>query len=194
MSQCTFSNDQQQNAAIALVYLKNTGFSQISLDFSHATMLFKTTMLQQYVKSSQEFCCKELADTWKCILSQCVHFSNHHFKSILSNDELAEFIHKNCQLVNTLLSVMKSLPLFLLKKLNNGKEVKIAKTDDSTTVRNLASLIDNDMLLHICKNYSSVICDYKCIFNDDNMQVFNALAKTDFSFILSAICRLNEHA
>ena len=193
MSQCTFSNNIQQNAKIALIYLKNTGFKQIQLDFSKADTQFKAEILKQYIESCKEFDCIELINTWKCILSHYMQFNDVVFESILSDNEINDFIIQNHDAVYKIASIMKSLPLFLLKKLNTQNTIRISTIDDITKFENLPSLIDNDLLLHICKNHKSEICDYQLIFNDDNIQLFNALNKTDLSFALNASYHLNSY-
>ena len=49
MSLCKFNEDIEKNAKTSLVYLKNTGFKNVQLDFSNANTQFKVCMIKQYV-------------------------------------------------------------------------------------------------------------------------------------------------
>ena len=192
MSLCKFNEDIEKNAKTSLVYLKNTGFKNVQLDFSNANTQFKFCMIKQYVQSCQEFYCNEIVMTWKSIIAKHVNFKDIVYECILNEDEIDEFMKLNICLVSSICKVMKSLPLFLIKKLKTADNMQFA-TDNVTVFCNISNLVDNDLLIHICEKYNCQAQDYALMFNDNSMELFNKIVKTDFGFILAMASHLRSY-
>ena len=91
--------------------------------------------------------------TWKNIIAKHVNFKDIVYECILNEDEIDEFMKLNICLVSSICKVMKSLPLFLIKKLKTADNMQFA-TNNVTVFCNISNLVDNDLLIHICEKYN----------------------------------------
>ena len=110
MSNIDFPTDQDKFRT-TFIYLRNTNFNNITLDFSKCSYEDKEKFLLEYIKSDIIVELFPLIYTWQCLLT---------FKSCepyFSNDEAHRFLENNKNVINELKEFYLSLPLYLFTRL-----------------------------------------------------------------------------
>ena len=179
---------KEKQIRVALVYLRNTDFNNIILDFSGCSYEEKSKYLLLYLTDNIE--CKNvlLAQSWSKILNYCTGL-NTEVPCILSDVEIETFINENLQVLKEALELLISLPVFLIKRYKN-KENKtlnldsLEKTSEKPIGVNLIHLLNiPGISLIYTKEYELSPKNYTEIFTIDNEALFNKLLETDFGIL-----------
>lgn len=188
-----FSEDIERTT---LIYLRNTGYKNITLDFNNVNYESKEKYLIYYLTGDIEFPINELINSLIKILARYKGISLDIF-SILSDEEEEQFIINNKQFLIQLNSFIYSLPLYSISRLQTEDFIftydDIEKTDYKFS-QNICSLIE-----HPCWNlFYELEPDtepyfYTNMFTEDNNKLFETIMKyTPFSVLLYGMGNVEE--
>ena len=173
---------------VSYIYLRNTAYNDIDLDFSKTTYEFKKDFLLFYLFGDIEYVLKEITSTWIKILGKYIG-QEFQIDSILSDDEIKQFIDEECDKLQNVMTFIMSLPLYPIIRMNTDDEVDysdIEETDEKPINDDVIDLIKhpyfNDLYLNELDIKPKI---YKKIFTENNNKLFETLMiYTSFSTIL----------
>lgn len=181
---------KEDNVKTSLIYLRNTNFDNIQLDFSKAGYDVKLEFLERYF-SGESFPCKlkELSNTILHSLFKILNIDNN-LQSILTEDEEIAYIKSHEKQLNELIDLIYSLPLFLIHRLDNVDfDISfddVEKTNDESCKTIINLIIDSPefgLFYSVNKNISSKF--YENIFTLDNNTLFENICNyTPFQALL----------
>lgn len=191
MSNLNYPNiNKEDNIRVTYIYLRNTGYSNIDLDFSNTEYSFKEQFLLYYLKGDIEYIFEECTNTWIKIIG---FYNQQDFpiESILTNEEIENFIKNNKDYLEEINRFIISLPLYPISRLDFNKDEKL----DFNEIETVEDKLFNNSICDIIRNqYFMFIYDtlendtpvfYKSIFTEDNNELFDTILKfTPFSVLL----------
>lgn len=189
--------DETDNIKITFIYLRNTGYENIDLDFSKTSFEFKEKFLLYYLQGDIEYKLKECNDTWIKILG---FYNNQNFpvKSFLSEEEIIKFINNNLEYLKNLNTFIISLPLYPISKMTFDDDTNldledIEKTENIICNNSICGIISNPYFMYIYETIEqSEPCFYSKIFTLENNELFNTIINhTPFATILYGMCQDN---
>ena len=112
MSNISFPNvsDIKQQIRTTLVYLRNTNFDNVSLDFSKVSQQDICTWLVDYITSDIHYNIVELNEMWMCVI--VYRLINNNLSDFITNETMDSFIADNKTLIDQLIDFYNSLSLF----------------------------------------------------------------------------------
>jgi len=168
----------------ALIFLRNTGFKNIHLDFSKCTYEFKQSFLIDYISLDIQVQLNELIQTWLSILYR-YHTTSDDIdmdESIMSIEEIDRFIESNHSMMDLLMSFINSLPIYALNynRLlhDDGGLCEFMQHSDTTDIGpNIYHIISSNRFVHL----DSIILDQPPIFftnyfKASNLDLFQAIS------------------
>lgn len=171
-----------------LIYLRNTDFKKIILDFSNLSYQQKEKYLQLYLIGDIEYNIKELTNTFINIFGKYKNIILN-IESILTDEEENIFIKNNQELLLELDSFVYSLPLYSISRLETEDFTfsfdNIIKTDFVFNM-NICDLIKHPSwnLFYEESPYNNIKF-YTKMFSEDNNKLFETVMKfTPFSILL----------
>lgn len=183
----------------AIIYLRNTKFSNVTLDFSKCSAEKKLKYLRLFFDLNLTFNNISFSNT---VEQLCLYILDKnrcdYSKSFLSQDELQLFCSQNKQMLIRFLSFVKSLPLFLLSQLKSVRlDSNICIKNDSVEFNNVINSIINDIdfvqiILLLQNNDEYHISFYPNVFVIENQALRTALATSVFGFLAYAALMTNE--
>lgn len=173
---------------VSYIYLRNTSYNDIDLDFSKTTYEFKKDFLLFYLFGDIECVIKEMTSTWIKILGKYIG-QEFQIGSILSDDEIQKFINDEQDKLQIIITFIMSLPLYPIIRMNTDDEVDysdIEETDEKPINDDIIDLIKHPHFNDLYLNDLDVKPkNYKKIFTEDNNKLFETLMLyTPFSTIL----------
>lgn len=170
------------------IYLRNTGFTKIKLDFSKADYNIKEQFLVFYLNGDIEYNIEELSSTLVKLLANYKNI-NIDTETILTEDEETLFIENNKQLLEEIESFAYSLPLYSMSRLDT-EDFTFTYDDiehtDFVFNGNICSLIEHpnwNMLYELEPTLQPKF--YTKLFTIDNNRLFETIMKyTPFSVLL----------
>lgn len=189
---------KEDNVKTTYIYLRNTGFSNIDLDFSNTSYDFKKEFMEYYIKGLNRDCeIKELSDT---LLHLFLTYCNviHETVGIFTAEEDEIFIKENKQTFQSMLELAMSLPILLFTRLEcedfSLSFDDIEETDETSSERLLLMIIRHkEFNLLFSNEYDIKPKMYKNLFVMDNEELFNAtLSFTPFGALLYGIANEDE--
>lgn len=176
---CTKDND---DVRIAYIYLRNTDFSKIKLDFSKCSFDYKSRFILFYLFGDIEYNIREMNETWMQIL---IMFNNEYSELIendviMSKDEICEFIKNNKEKIQLLNSFIFSLSLYPIYRLENDKpsfddiEIIEGKVINNDVIGIIKHKLFNSLLT---LDYNDKPYFFKDIFTDDNNILFETIGQ-----------------
>lgn len=180
-----FNNDIERTT---LIYLRNTGYKNVILDFNNVDYNSKEKYIIEYLTGDIEFDIKELTLTILKIFSKYKGLNLSVF-SILSEEEENQFIKNNKNFLMNLECFAYSLPLYSISRLNTEDFTfnfdDIEKTDYKFN-QNICSLIEHpywnifyELEVDIQPKF------FTKMFTEDNNKLFETIMKyTPFSVLL----------
>lgn len=180
--------DESENVKTSFIYLRNTDYQNIDLDFSKVSYDIKEQFLIFYLEGDIEYSIKELSNTWIKILLKYKNI-DEDVCSILTDDEIKMFISNNESLVSNLEIFAYSLPLFSISRLDTEDfefDFDTIKKTDYKFNANVCSIIQNNLwnLIYI-ETPNTEPMFYTNMFVDDNNLLFETIMKyTPFSVLL----------
>lgn len=180
----------------SLIYLRNTNFPNVQLDFSNVPFASKEKYLIKYLTEDIVYNIKEFVDTWVKL------FLNYkglaiEMPSILSKQEQDDFIENNRQLIAELDSFAFSLLLYPISRLDTDDFVfdfnDITKTEFEFSM-NVCFLIEHSCWNLIYEFHPSHEPQfYEKLFTKENNVLFETIMKyTPFSVLLYGINNREE--
>lgn len=111
------SIDEKDNPRVSLIYLRNTDFNNVKLDFNNCDYEFKAECLKYFMTGDIIYNIIEYQSTWQRILTNycCVDVD---ILSILSPEEIQRFIKENEELVSQVYSFIFSLSYIAMLRLD----------------------------------------------------------------------------
>lgn len=181
---------------ITFIYLRNTNFSNVILDFSKVDYLIKEKYLINYLYGDIEYSIRELSESLVKLLAKYKGM-NLNINSILTNEEENKFILNNEKLLNELDIFTYSLPLYSIYRLKT-EDFKFDFSDiEKSSIKfnsNICSLIE-----HPCWNLFYELQPtfmpkfYENMFTDNNNKLFETIMKyTPFSILLYGMSNEKE--
>ena len=127
MNNINFPGISEENKVkTAFIYLRNTGFDKVMLDFSKASKEFKFNFIDMYIQGNVESKDMLLAASVVKIINYMVGY-NTTASCILSNEEIQEYIESRLEMLGKVLRMIISLPVYLIKrfKINDNGDTLI---------------------------------------------------------------------
>lgn len=180
--------EANNNPRVSLIYLRNTNFDNIHLDFNHCNYEFKSECLKYFMNGDIIFNVIEYKSTWqKIILAYNNLYAN--ILSILSDEEIAQFITENLDLVKGVDEFLKSLSVYAMMRLDWEDDCidfsDIKHCEKALFNKNAYYLIEKEFIDYmymenIVENNQPIIFDEH--FVKDNEELFSLLV-TETPFI-----------
>ena len=202
MSSINFPEGVENSTRTVFIYLRNTGFKNIVLDFSKCSYEQKQSYLIEYINTDITNELLILTYTWKQILL-CRDANVQVYQSILNEEETKEFVRSFEILINDLVSFYLSTPLFILSRIKgeddnhtllNMEGIEI--TDYIPGNENIYYLIEPEFMNALSLTYKDNIPVkfYSQYFNIENNALFDRLTQTDFYALINtmATCKPEE--
>lgn len=173
MSNINFPTNQDKYRT-TFIYLRNTNFNNITLNFSKCTYEEKEKFLLEYIKTDITVELKLLIYIWQCILT---------YKSCepyFSEEEAERFIEINKEVIQELRDFYLSVPLYLFYRLDMDNitfDFDSLKSRDFSYNRNCFFLIQEEFIDYISAQnpeFKEPIF-YKNLFTADNEILFDFL-------------------
>lgn len=188
--------DKDQLIKTIYIYLRNTGFDNITLNFANTEYSFKEEFLKYYLMGNIEYEIQECNETWMKILGLYYNM-DFPINSILTKDEIYIFIKNNEDYIHEITQFLCSLPIFPISKLNLENDEKL-----DLNMEKCDELICNNSVIGIIKNIFFMdlflVMDFKepvyytKIFTEENNDLFEAILKyTPFTALLYGMCQDN---
>lgn len=199
MSAINFPEGIENSIRTVFIYLRNTGFKNITLDFSKCSYDQKLNFLLEYFQTDIINEIPILTYTWKQILL-CRDSNIEVYQSILTKEEIRNFVKEYESRINDLVSFYLSTPLFLLSRIK-GEENKalldissIECSEDLVGNENLYSLIEPEFLDALSltyKDFSIPVKFYTKHFTLENNALFEKLTQTTFYNLIDTMATWN---
>ena len=171
---------KEDNVRVSYIYLRNTAFNNVTLDFSQTSYEFKRDFLLFYINGDIFHEIESCTNTWIKILG-LYNQQDFPIDTIFTQDELYQFIRENITEITKLNNIIASLPIYLFLRLNiedpENFNFNDIETDDTTTC--------NDNIIFIIKNqffnflYESLNADtpkiYSNLFTETNNLLFETI-------------------
>lgn len=178
--------DDDKQFKTFLIYLRNTNFSNIVLDFSSANYNTKSGILKEYMFGDIESNDKVLEYTAINILLRYKEIYVSDIITIFSDDEEKRFIDENIEQISRLYNFVSSTPIYLYSK-HKGILLDLSQfesTDDCGFGINYPNIIKNE-LFPILVEANTSPKNYIKEFNESNKILFESLTKSVMAFIVS---------
>lgn len=151
-------NDIKSKVNAALLFIRNIGISTFKYDFSDCDYQTKSLFLLEYIKKKNYHVdLKDLIKTWIKIVS--FDIIDVKIKSILTNDEIKQFIEENNDIVSDLRSIIGSIPLCSIEfyKCKNKDSKKDLSEFDISQYKESNYDEINKSFLHFMMQYQCMI-------------------------------------
>lgn len=181
---------KEDNVRVSYIYLRNTAFNNVTLDFNQTSYEFKRDFLLFYINGDIFYEIESCTNTWIKILG-LYNQQDFPIDTIFTQEELYQFIKENLTEIAKLNNIIASLPVYLFLRLNiedpENFNFNDIETDDTTTC--------NDNIIFIIKNqffnflYESLNADtpkiYSKLFTETNNLLFETIMQyTPFGILL----------
>lgn len=201
MSSINFPEGVENSTRTVFIYLRNTGFKNIVLDFTKCSYEQKQSYLVEYINTDIINEIPILTYTWKQILL-CRDTNVQVYQSILNDEETKDFVGSFGSLINDLISFYLSTPLFILSRIKGDNDKALLNmegieiTDYKPGNENLYYLIEPEFMNALSLTYKDNIPVkfYSQYFKIDNNALFDKLTQTDFYALINtmATCKPEE--
>ena len=201
MSSINFPEGVENSIRTVFIYLRNTGFKNIVLDFTKCSYEQKQSYLVEYINTDIINEIPILTYTWKQILL-CRDTNVQVYQSILNEEETKDFVGSFESLINDLISFYLSTPLFILSRIKGDNDKALLNmegieiTDYKPGNENLYYLIEPEFMNALSLTYKDNIPVkfYSQYFKIDNNALFDKLTQTDFYALINtmATCKPEE--
>ena len=175
MSNIDFPTNQDKYRT-TFIYLRNTNFNNILLDFSKCSYEEKAKFLLEYIKSDITVELLPLIYTWQCLLTY--KSCNPYF----SDEEAERFIKENQNTLQELKEFYLSLPLYLFTRLKLvDMDMDNLTKKDFNYGRNSYFLIRNEFIDYLSAqnpDFNNPIL-YPQHFTPDNEVLFDYMKELD---------------
>ena len=172
----------------SFIFLRNTGFENISLDFFSVNYEEKEKFLLFFLTGDIESNNQEFIDTWLSILF-FFNEINNDIITILDKDEIEKFIKNNNELILKISSVINSLPVMLINRLKNKPWNFNIQTQKfgNINIKNLAKIISTEEAFYLYTNlntekYQPVF--YEDLFSEEENDLFFAMTNSPLFVIM----------
>ena len=172
----------------SFIFLRNTGFENISLDFSSVNYEEKEQFLLFFLTGDIESNNQEFIDSWLSILF-FFNRINNDIITILNKDEIEKFIKNNNELILKISSVINSLPVMLINRLKNKPWNFNIQTQKfgNINIKNLAKVISTEEVFYLYTNlntekYQPVF--YEDLFSEEENDLFFAMTNSPLFVIM----------
>ena len=108
---------KEDNVRVSYIYLRNTAFNNVTLDFSQTSYEFKRDFLLFYINGDIFYEIEPCTNTWIKILG-LYNQQDFPIDTIFTQDELYQFIRENLTEIAKLNNIIASLPVYLFLRLN----------------------------------------------------------------------------
>lgn len=175
MSNIDFPTNQDKYRT-TFIYLRNTNFNNILLDFSKCSYEEKAKFLLEYIKSDITVELLPLIYTWQCLLTY------KSCKPYFNDEEAERFIKENQNTLQELKEFYLSLPLYLFTRLKLvDMDMDNLTRKDFNYGRNSYFLIRNEFIDYLSAqnpDFNSPIL-YTQHFTPDNEVLFDYMKELD---------------
>jgi hypothetical protein len=181
---------KEDNVRVSYIYLRNTAFNNVTLDFSQTSYEFKRDFLLFYINGDIFYEIESCTNTWIKILG-LYNQQDFPIDTIFTQDELYQFIKENITEIAKLNNIIASLPIYLFLRLNiedpENFNFNDIETDDTTTCNdNITFIIKNQFFNFL---YESLNADtpkiYSNLFTETNNLLFETIMQyTPFGILL----------
>lgn len=184
MSSMNFPVPPEEQIRTTFIFLRNTGFDNIELDFSNCSYENKEKFLIQYIHDSIIIKYNEFVNTWRDILLLTVD-GKCPLLGMLSIQEIQKFIERNLNVVIELLNFCISLPIYSLFRLKFNNELYSTKDIATNNIKifgkNIYNVINHYYVSEIIQKALDSDIDglsisfYTHYFTEENNELFNAI-------------------
>lgn len=185
----------EDNTFTTMVYLRNTNFTTVELDFSGVPYDHKEKMMLIYMREDMKIDNHEFSDALYDILFTEVNNTHQTSNVMFTHDEICRFVDNNRDYVNEYLIYVKSLSLYMLtrvKALNDIVINDIETVDDDVDIgNNILNVIKNTRFDQLSVALSAKedipLKFYTKDFTLENNDLFDALRRTTYGFLIDAL-------
>ena len=171
------------------IYLRNTGFNNIEMDFSETNYDFKEKFILFYFNGDIEFNNRQIINEWVNILFNYNSVNYSQKANILSSEELKYFIKNNTPIINKVSNVFNSISVMLLYRMKKQNWKKDIKEDNFgiINIKNLANVLSEKSMVNLYTNmdYNKYdLINYTDIFSEQENDLFLAMLKSPLFIIM----------
>lgn len=184
---------EENKVKTAFIYLRNTGFDKVMLDFSKTSKDFKFNFIDMYIQGNIESKDMLLASSVIKIINYMVGI-NTTASCILSEEEIQEYIESRLEMLGKVLRMIISLPVYLIKrfKINDKGDTfdmsGFESIDEVPIGVNLKHIIQHDGIRFIFQNeYVFGPANYTKVFTLENNELFELLQRTPFGLAMMIV-------
>lgn len=168
-----------------LIYLRNTGFTNIDLNFSSCSTEDKFNYLLAYFNNDINVKNKEFVNTWIDVLLS----NTDDLQGFLTKEEIELFIKENSDLVNEIKRFAVSIPLYIMDRFKHEgiysmDEFKPYETDKIKC--NINNIIRHPEFILIADDTIEPVF-YTKQFTHDNNKLFDAAQSLLYFPVLNAL-------
>lgn len=186
--------EEDKNIRTSFIFLRNTNFNNIELDFSSCSYEDKSNFLKEYLTCDIVFYNELLNSSWLNILFTGINL-DVKYNNILNIEETQQFIKDNQDLVEEVYKFLGSLNLYLLSRI--AKDIididftAIEETDFFFN-SNAYELIKCQDISLIISCVQSAPLFYSKLFTMENNELFEACRNLDTYYILEELQRMPQ--
>ena len=166
----------------ALIYIQNTK-TDITFIFNQNSFLQKEQFLIKYITLNYIINSKQFTDTWLTILFHLENKNISFKQNILTHNQILLFLNKNKSLCQSLLNVILSFPYFYIKVMQKQKCVYNLPQKDEYTFfnNNIINFLKYQQIIDLFNVNLELYKpkDYTKIFNNYNIDLFNAIVNNE---------------
>lgn len=193
MSQLAFpATPEEQQIRTAMIFLRNTGFDSVQLDFSKCSMEMKLAYILEYVTTGIFVKNEELSDAVMSVLDECFFGYPGVIESFADKSVCDAFIEWHGDVVKKLLQLLVSVPVYYLFRSKHNGEIftmdGFEKTDDAEIGPNYMNLLNYEEMQYIMFNTNLRPLFYTKYFTDDNNELFDRIGRSSLGIAEALLC------
>lgn len=183
--------DIDRQIRTSFIYLRNTSFNNVTLDFSKCSYESKAKFLIEYLTCDIVFYNDLLKTSWLNILFN-KNFLVNKYNSILTEQETIRFINENKEFIEELETFINSLSLYLIS-LNKLFTLDFKDIEQSSFFlnSNTYSLIEDSNIGMLISNLKHTPKFYSKIFTLENNKLRESCRNLDTYYFLEEMSKMS---
>lgn len=174
--------EEKRQIETALIFLRNTGFKNVSLNFDKCDYVTKKDYLKAYLTTDVVVSNEELSDAVMAVLDMWVLNETSPIDTFMSKKDCEKFIKEEGRLLDSLAQLLVSIPIYSMSRLKANCEMftmdDIVKTDDNTFGANFMNLLQYPEMQTIIPFINKEPLFYTKFFTEDNNDLFDKIAES----------------
>ena len=172
----------QDQVKTSLIFLRNTGFDNVVLDFSNCSYELKEEFIKEYLTTDIKVKNEELSDAVMSIIDYKFFHNASIIESFMDVDECKTFLKRNKTLMDELLQLLASIPIYSLYRLqlnNVAYDLSDIKHAQQTQLGlNYMHLLKYKEMQSIMFNTGFEPMFYDKFFTSENNELFDCIGNS----------------